>query len=215
MSSADVEHAGWAVGGPGSRLRRRRNPLLAVLAAICIVGGAGAAVYGIVRLATEAGPAGERVVARGTVAALDGPSTPAVTFASAGAERLTVWLRAGGLSNVRSTVVAGTACEVVRPDGTISLIRGSRQGAAVETDHHATIGAFTSAAGRNAVACRHVPFGRIGRRGRLREQRPFIVERGSPGDGLGGMWLLFPGIAAVVLGVPLATRWRAGSLKAV
>ena len=29
------------------------------------------------------------------------------------------------------------------------------------------------------------------------------------------MWLLFPGIAAVVLGVPIATRWRAGYLKAV
>ena len=41
----------------------------------------------------------------------------------------------------------------------------------------------------------------------------FVVERGSPGDGLGGLWLLFGGSAALVLGVPAGLRWRAGTLK--
>ena len=214
MSGPDVEHAGWAVGGPGSRLRRRRNPLLGVVALVLLVGGTVAAVTGIVRVATEVGPADERIVARGTVAALDGPATPAVTFKTAGAEKLTVWLRAGGLSNVRETVVAGTACDIVLANETTAQIRGSRQGTSVETDHHATIGAFTSSPGRTAVTCAHVPFGRLRGRGRLREERPFIVERGSPGDGLGGLWPLFGGIAAIVLGVPAASRWRTGSLKA-
>jgi len=214
VSGPDVEHAGWAVGGPGSRLRRRRNPLLGLLALLLLVGGTGAAVVGIVRVATEAGPDDERIVARGTVAALDGPATPAVTFTTAGAEKFTVWLRAGGLSNVRDTVVAGTACELVRGNESTALIRGSRQGTSVQTDRHATIGAFTSSAGRNAVTCAHVPFGRVRGRGRLREERPFVVERGTPGDGLGGLLLLFPGIIAIVLGVPAALRWRAGSLKA-
>ena len=58
------------------------------------------------------------------------------------------------------------------------------------------------------------PGSRLRARERLREERPFIVERGSPGDGLGGLWLLFGGIAAIVLGVPAAARWRLGSLKA-
>ena len=211
--SADVEHAGWAVGGPGSRLRRRRNPLLLALAVVLLAGGAAAAAVGIYRLAMEAGPAQERVIARGTVAALDGPPAPAASFETAGAERLTVWLVAGGLSNVRDTVVAGTECEIARADGSAVRIRGSRQGTSVQTDDHATIGATTSAPGATTIDCRHVPFGRVGRRGRLRRERPFIVERGSPGDGLGGMWLLFGGIGAFVLGVPVALRWRAGSLK--
>jgi len=214
VSAPDVEHAGWAVGGPGSRLRRRRNPLLGLLALVLLLGGTVAAVTGIVRVATDAGPADERIVARGTVAALDGPATEAVTFTAAGAETFTVWLRAGGLSNVRDTVVAGTACELVRGNETTAQIRGSRQGMSVQTDRHATIGALTSSAGRNTVTCAHVPFGRVRTRGRLREQRPFVVERGSPGDGLGGLLLLFPGILAIVLGVLAALRWRVGSLKA-
>lgn len=211
--SADVEHAGWAVGGPGSRLRRRRNPLLLVLAVVLLAGGAGAAAAGIYRLATEAGPAQERVIGRGTVSALDGPPARGAAFETAGAERLTVWLEAGGASNVRDTLVAGTECEIARADGSGARIRGSRQGTSVQTDGHATIGAITSRPGANTVACRHVPFGRIGRRGRLRRERPFIVERGSPGDGLRGMWLLFPGLGAALLGVPVGLRWRAGSLK--
>jgi hypothetical protein len=211
--SADVEHGGWAVGGPGSRLRRRRNPILLVVAILLFAGGAGAAAVGIYRLATEASPAQERVIARGTVAALDGAPAPAASFDTRGAERLTVWLEAGGASNVRDTVVAGTACDVARADGSAVRILGSRQGTSVATDDYATIGAIISRPGANSIACRHVPFGRIGRRGRLRRERPFIVERGSPGDGLRGMWLLFPGIAAALLAVPVGLRWRAGSLK--
>jgi hypothetical protein len=89
----------------------------------------------------------------------------------------------------------------------VSLARRLLEGAA-------TIGTATSGPGVNAVVCRHVPFGRAGRRGRLREQRPFLVERGTPADGLRGMWLLFGGVAAIALGVPAALRWRAGSLRA-
>ena len=181
---------------------------------LLVGGGAVAAVVGIVRLAKEAGPADERVVARGTVAALDGPRDPGRHVQHRrrrDAHGLAARRRARATS--RETVVAGTACEIVRPTDTRAQIRGSRQGTSVETDHHATIGEFTSSAGRNAVACAHVPFGRVRRRGRLREERPFIVERGSPGDGLRGLWLLFRGIAAIVLGVPVASRWRVGSLK--
>ena len=42
---------------------------------------------------------------------------------------------------------------------------------------------------------------------------PFVVERGSPGDGLGGLWLLLGGSVALVLGVPAAMRWRTGTLN--
>jgi hypothetical protein len=39
------------------------------------------------------------------------------------------------------------------------------------------------------------------------------LSAASPGDGLGGLWLLFGGAAAIVLGVPAAMRWRAGRLE--
>ena len=210
---SDVEHAGWAVGGPGSRLRRHRSPLLGAIALVLLLGGAVAATLGIVRLASEAGPAQERIVGRGTVAALDGPPAAPASFDSPAGEPATVWLNLGGLSNVRETIVAGTACELVRPDGSRQSIRGSRQGASIATDHFETIGEVTLGAGGNVVSCRHVPFGRVTRRGRLREEHPFVVERGSPGDGLGGLWLLFGGTAAIVVGVPVAMRWRAGRLE--
>jgi hypothetical protein len=35
---SDVEHAGWAVGGPGSRLCRRRNPRLGAVALLLLAG---------------------------------------------------------------------------------------------------------------------------------------------------------------------------------
>ena len=209
---SDIEHAGWAVGGPGSRLRRRRSPLLGLVALLLLGGGAVAAAVGIVRLASEAGPAQERILARGTVAALEGPPAPPVSFESAAGDPATVWLNLGGLSNVRETIVAGTECELVRADGSQARIRGSRQGASIATDRYETIGGATLGAGRNLVTCRHVPFGRVTRRGRLREEHPFVVERGSPRDGLGGLWLLFGGTVALVLGVPAGLRWRAGKL---
>jgi hypothetical protein len=209
---SDVEHAGWAVGGPGSQLRRRHSPLLGAVALLLLAGGAVAAALGIVRLATEAGPAEERILARGTVAPLEGPPGAPVPIDSPVSESATLWLNLGGLSNVRETIVAGTECELVRPDGSRERIRGSRQGTAVATDHYETIGAATLGGGRNAVSCRHVPFGRVTRRGRLREEHAFVVERGSPGDGLGGLWLLFGGTAAILLGVAAGVRWRAGRL---
>jgi hypothetical protein len=208
---SDVEHAGWAVGGPGSRLRRRRNPLLGLVALLLLAGGVVAAALGIVRLASEAGPAQERIVARGTVAALDGAPAAAAELEGA-AGPATVWLNLGGASNVRATIVAGTECELARPDGSRETLRGSRQGTSVATDHYETIGEARLGAGRNAVSCRHVPFGRIRSRSRLRQEHPFVVERGTPGDGLRGLWLLFGGTAALLLGVPAAMRWRAGTL---
>jgi hypothetical protein len=210
---SDVEHAGWAVGGPGSRLRRRRSPLLGAFALLLLAGGTIAAALGIVRLASEAGPAQERILARGTVAALEEPPAAAAEIDNPVSEPATVWLNLGGASNVRETIVAGTECEHVRPNETRQRIRGSRQGTAIATDHYETIGKLTLGAGRNLVSCRHVPFGRVTRRGRLREEHVFVVERGSPGDGLRGLWLLFGGAAAIVLGVPAAMRWRSGTLE--
>jgi hypothetical protein len=93
----------------------------------------------------------------------------------------------------------GGARGTVRADETTDTIRGSRQGASVELDRYATIGATTSSEGTNAISCAHVAFGPVRAQGRLREQRPFVVERGSPGDGLRGLWLLLPGIAVALL----------------
>ncbi len=211
--SDDVEHAGWAIDTPASRLRRRRSPLLGLLALVLLVGGIAATVVGIVRLALEAGVDDARVVARGTVVPLDAPPAPLVTFTASAGEQFTVWLREGGASNVRESLVAGTECAVTRPDGTLARVRGSRQGTSVATDDNETIGTFATTAGTTAVACRHVPFGGWRNRGRLRDEHRFVVERGTPGDGLAGLWLLLPGLAAAGLGLVAALRWRAGSLR--
>lgn len=213
MSDPDIEYAGWTTDAPGSGLRRTRNPLLLVLAGVLVVTGVAASLGGIVLLVVEGGPQQEELLATGTVAALDGRSAPAATFTTEGEEELTVWLRAGGASNVRDTVVAGTACAIVRADGTTDEIRGSRQGTSVAVDRYATIGVLRSAPGLNAVTCRHVVFGHRRLRGRLREERPFVVEHGSPASGMRGMLLLFPGIGAALLGVPVAQRWRTGRLR--
>jgi hypothetical protein len=210
---SDVEHAGWAVGGPGSRLRRHHSPLLGAIALVLLVGGVVAAALGIVRLASEAGPAQERILARGTVAALDGPPAAPAAFSNRGSAPATVWLNLGGASNVRESIVAGTECELARPDGTRQRIRGSRQGTSVATDNYETIGKLALGDGRNVVTCVHVPFGRRRNRERLRQTHAFVVERGTPGDGLGGLWLLIGGSVALVLGVPAALRWRSGTLK--
>ncbi|HEV7772126.1 MAG TPA: hypothetical protein VGO48_02420 [Conexibacter sp.] len=211
--SDDVEHAGWAIDTPASRLRRRRSPLLGLLAIVLLVIGTAASVIGLVRLISDAGVDDARVVARGTVAALDGPATPPVAFEARAGERFTLWLHEGGASNVRESLVAGTECTATRPEDTAARVRGSRQGTSVATDHDETIGTFATGAGTTAVACRHVPFGGWRNRGRLRDQHAFVVERGTPGDGLSGLWLLFPGIGVAMLGGWALVRWRAGSLR--
>jgi hypothetical protein len=60
------------------------------------------------------------------------------------------------------------------------------QGTSVATDHYETIGAATLGAGRNLVSCRHIPFGRVTRRERLRREHGFVVERGSRTTGWAG-----------------------------
>ena len=50
---SDIEHAGWAVGGPGSRLRRHRSPVLGLIAVLLLagiwllIGGSAALVLGV------------------------------------------------------------------------------------------------------------------------------------------------------------------------
>ena len=116
-------------------------------------------------------------------------------------------------SSAASGMGEGCLKALRRADGSTVEVVGRVPGTSGTTDDHATIGSATTAPGANAVLCRHVPFGRIGRRGRLRQERPFVVERGTPGDGLGGMIPLFGGIAALVGGVILGRFWPGGTLR--
>lgn len=213
MSDGDIEQAGWALDDPDSTLRRHRSPLLGIVAAVLLVAGIGGIAGGIYRLATESGPAEERVLARGTVAALGGPAATAATFTSEAGGKVTLWIEAGDNDATRGTVVAGTSCEIARDDGTSELVEGRVQGASIETDRYATIGETTATAGPNVVTCRHVPFGQLRTRGLLAEEAPFLVERGTPADGLGGLWLLGGGIVVLLLGIWAAIRWRTGTLR--
>ena len=47
---------------------------------------------------------------------------------------------------------------------------------------------------------------------RLRDERRFLVVRGRPSERVGGFFLLFGGLAAALLAVPVGVRWQAGRL---
>ena len=216
MAGPDVEHAGWATEGRGSRLRRRRDPLLGVLAAALLVGGTGIAVAGVVGLATETVPSGDEIQARGVVAALDGPDARPARFSAPGDGSSTVYVDVDDVvSNNRDQVVASTACEATRADGTVTRFRGSRQGTALVLSGLATVGVFGRSEGETVVKCRQLRFGAAGRYFRLRKERDFLVVRGRPSERTRPFLLVIGGIALGFLAVPVGLRWRAGRLHRV
>jgi hypothetical protein len=124
-----------------------------------------------------------------------------------------VWL---DLDHVRRTsrdqVIGATACTVRRGDQTVVRFRGSRQGTSVTIGSRSTVGTFSVPEGSAVVRCRQLRFGRRARRGRLRDEREFLVVRGRPSDRIGGFLPLFGGIAAALLALPLGRLWYAGRL---
>lgn len=213
MSDPDIRHAGWALG-PGAPLHRRRSVLLGAIAAVLVVGGVIAAAWGVWLLAARAGVDEGEIVARGTVAALDGPAVGEVRFIATMPGPYTVWLRTGDMeSNSRDMVVASVTCRVRRPGRADAVFQGNRQGASVVVGDHATVGVFTASAGENAVACRHEVFGRRGLRDRLRSERRFVVTPGSAAGHAAGFWYLFGGMGAAVAGLFVGVRWFAGSVR--
>lgn len=215
MSDPNVEHGGWAADQPGSQLRRGRSPVLGAVALLLLVGGIAASVIGIVMIARDAGPGEERILSRGIVNPLGGEGLGGASFFEPDeAGDATIWLELGGPDNVRESIVAGTTCELTRSDGTTDTIEGRVQGTVVATDEHETIGQTTVGAGQNRIECNHVPFGPVEARGALMQSgHEFMVERGTPGDGLDGWWLVIPGVPAALLGLALTVRWRAGRVR--
>jgi hypothetical protein len=212
VSGPDVEHTGWATDAPGSRLRRRRNPLLGLLAVMLLVGGVGAAVAGIVELATNPGPE-DKIEARGVVAGLEGPDARPARLTAPAARSFTVWLDLQDVRQVRrDQVIGATACAVRRADETVVRFRGSRQGTSVTVGSRSTVGTFSVPEGSAVVGCRQLPFGRRGGRWRLRDEREFVVVRGRPSEHVGGFLPLFGGLAAALLALPVGRLWYAGRL---
>ena len=210
----DFTPAGWAVQAPGSRLRRRRDPPLLVLAVLLAVAGVAATATGAVRLAGFA-PGEDEVAARGTVAALRGPDGAGARFDSPGPVSFTVWISTDVQTIHRDTVVAATTCEAALADGSSRSFRGSRQGAALSAGGQATVGVFRAVAGPVSVACRQVEWGRIGRHYLLRKERDFRVVAGRPSERTGGFYWVFGGVALALAALPVWSRWGAGRLRPV
>ncbi len=216
MADPDVEAAGWATETPGSRVRRRRNPVLGLIALACLLGGVAITVVGIAGLVSETAVSDDEIVARGTVAGLGGPDTPNAQFTAPDDRSWTVYVDLDGVfSNNRDQIVAATACQVARSDGSSARFRGNRQGTALETGDLSTVGVFKASEGITVISCRQEPFGRRGRRGRLRTEREFVVVEGRPSERVRPFFFVFGGIALALLAWPLGTRWNAGRLRRV
>ena len=201
---------------PGSRVRRQRRPGLLVLGAVLIVGGVVALGLSILTAVRDAGPADEDIVAGGTVAALDGSPTEPARFTAGGDDPFTVWIDIDNFNDGNDdTIVASTACTADLADGETADFQGNRQGSAITVNDESTVGWFTAAEGTVEVTCEHVPFGRIGRRGLLREEHDFIVVRGKPAP-LTSVFVLMPtGIIALMAGIWVLTRWAPGRIRRV
>jgi hypothetical protein len=212
---SDVSPVGFAATeGPAAPLRRRRNPFWLALGLVLVLGAVGLVGGLIVRLAGAAPGDGEEV-ASGTVAALDGAATAAVTFTSAGSD-YTVWLDHGGILNddVSENVVAATNCAAQLPGGGEARFRGAIQGHSVTIDNQSTVGTFRAPAGDVTIACAQAPFGNYRTRGRLREQHPFVVAPGRPPAGWWTIAAITAGILGIGGGLASLARWRGGRVVA-
>ncbi len=214
MSGPDVRHAGWAIGGPGSRLRRRRNPVWLVLALVIGIVGAVAAAYGIAGLVSGTAPGSDEIVGEGMVAPLGGAPAAGARFTAPDGTAHTIWLRVDGMdSRARDTIVASVVCTVERPGRAPSQVRGSRQMNAAVVGDLATVGGFTAGGGENVVACRHEVFGQLRLRDRLRTAHPFVVAPGDPSAGILAFAFLFGGLAAIAGAGVLGVFWHRGRVR--
>lgn len=213
---ADVQPVGWVTDQPGVTVRRSRRPGLLVLGGLLVVGGAVALGLSILTAVRDAGPDPADIVAEGTVAALDGSPTEPARFTAGGDDPFTVWIEINDFNDANDdTIVASTACAAELANGDTPEFQGNRQGNAITVDDKSTVGWFTAAEGTVEVSCEHVPFGRIGRQGLLREEHDFVVVRGKPAA-LTSVFVLMPaGIIALMLGIVVLSRWAPGRIRRV
>lgn len=214
--AGDVRPVGWVTDQPGVKVRRSRRPGLLVLGVLLILGGILALGLSILTAVRDAGPDPDDVVAEGTVAALDGSPTESARFTAGGADPFTVWIEIDGFNDFNDdTIVASTACAADLADGDTADFQGNRQGNAITVNDESTVGWFTAAEGTVEVTCEHVPFGRVGRRGLLREEHDFLMVRGKPAA-LTSVFILMPlGIIALMLGIFVLSRWAPGRIRRV
>lgn len=213
---SDVRPVGWVADQPGVTVRRQRRPALLVLGVVLVVGGAAALGLSILTSVRDAGPDPDDVVAEGTVAALDGSPNDPARFTAGGSDPFTVWIEIDDLNDADDdTIIASTACTADLAGGETADFQGNRQGNAITVNDQSTVGWFTAAEGTVEVHCEHVPFGRIGRRGLLREEHDFVVVAGKPAA-LTSVFVLMPaGILALMAGIFVLARWSPGRIRRV
>lgn len=209
----DVTPVGFAATeGPGAPAKRRRNPLWLLLSIVLAVAGV-LGIGGFVKEQVDNAPGRDEAVAEGRVAALEGEDTPVVRFRGDG--DYTVWLDLDEvtLSNSRETIVAATNCAAAFANSGSKRFRGARQGSSVTIGERSTVGTFEAPAGNVELTCRQLPFGRLGRRGILREERSLFVTPGQPGVGW-QLWVaMFAGTALLIPAGLAFVRYRSGSLR--
>lgn len=187
--------------GSGSS-RRRRGWIRIGLGVLLLVGGIGAAIFGIVQATTEYDRIDEDAVARGTVR--DTARPDALRFVSPGPGRrdYTVYLRTGGLgldSDDEDLTVRDTACVATMPDGVETRFRGARQDIAVTLGSAASVGHFSSQPGTVRVVCAYSSGSRGSRRVRP-DAVPFVVTTGRPTLIGGGVLTIVGGVTVALLG---------------
>ena len=219
----DQPVAGQTVAGqpvtprpPPVALRRYRNRWFLVLGIVLLVAGLAAGTLAIIGMVSDLALADEDIVAGGTVAALDGPETEAVSFTAESDGPFTVWLDNENMETLtREDVVAATQCEAQLSNGDTARFQGNRQGNNVTVGSRSTVGYFDAVEGDVEVSCRQVEFGRPGRYGRLRHERDYIVARGEPSTPFAGVGLLTGGIIALVLAIFSIITWGRGKVRPI
>lgn len=213
-AAGDVRPVGFVTDQPGVTVRRSRRPGLLVLGVALLLGGAVALGLSILTAVRDAGPDPDDVVAEGTVAALEGTPTEPASFTAGGDDPFTVWIEINDFNDENDdTIVASTACTAVLAGAETADFQGNRQGNAITVNDQSTVGWFTAREGTVEVACEHVPFGRAGRRGLLREEHDFLVVRGKPAP-LTSVFVLMPiGILALIVGFVVLGRWAPGRIR--
>ena len=190
----------------GSRATERGPGWIRIaLGALLVVAGVATAVAGIVDAVASAGRIEDDAVGRATVRSGEVRDVIRFTVPEGERQRYTVYLLFDGVesnSTVRELMVRDTGCAVDLPDGAETTFRGARQGVSATLGDASSVGHFSSQPGPVRVRCAYITGTRHSER--VRDDVPYVVTPGTPGEASAGALLIVGGVFGALGGGALA-----------